>query len=65
LCTLVTLEPTANVGARQVIPVILVVHMSHAITQSFENSQKSVFCRNLDADLSMKGWFARVAQRGT
>jgi hypothetical protein len=32
--------------------------MSHAmITQSFENSQKSVFGRTLDADLSMKGCF--------
>jgi hypothetical protein len=40
--------------------------MSHAmITQSFENSQKSVFGRTLDADLSSKGWFARVAQTGS
>jgi hypothetical protein len=29
------------------------------ITQSFENSQKSVFDRTLDADLSMKGWLTR------
>jgi hypothetical protein len=35
--------------------------MSYAlITQSFENSQNSVFGRTLDADLSMKGWFAMV-----
>ncbi len=35
---------------------------SHAmITQSFENPQKSVFGRILEAHISMKGWFARVA----
>ncbi len=38
---------------------------SHAmITQHFENSQKSVFYRTLEAHMGMKGWFARVAQTG-
>jgi hypothetical protein len=31
------------------------------ITQHFENSQKSVFYRTLEAHMGMKGWFARVA----
>jgi hypothetical protein len=35
----------------------------HMITQSFENSQKSVFGRNLRTHMDMKGWFARW-QRG-
>ncbi len=29
------------------------------ITQSFENSQKSVFGRTLEAHMGTKGWFAR------
>ncbi len=38
---------------------------SHAmITQSFENSQKSVFGHTLVLDFGMKEWFARVGQRG-
>jgi hypothetical protein len=31
----------------------------HMITQSFENSQKSVFGRTLEAHMGMKGWFTR------
>ncbi len=33
----------------------------HMITQSFENSQKSVFGRTLQPHMGMNGWFARVA----
>jgi hypothetical protein len=34
------------------------------ITQRFENSQKSVFGRRLEAHTGMKGWFARVGHTG-
>jgi hypothetical protein len=39
-------------GDRQAIPVILMG--THMMTQSFENSQKSVFCHSLVIDICIK-----------
>jgi hypothetical protein len=48
---MVTLDLLVTLGECQVIPVGLVGHM---ITQSFENSQKSVFCHTSVIDIGIK-----------